>query len=128
MTTVFKLPGRKHHFFFYTTGPGNSAVVESCTVGYDAFLETLHFILSGSMASDEPLTVRVSSGLAAAYGNTLLSYSIQDESNYFWQPSRGVFLASGDAMIFSVIVSAAGTWAIMATGWAIVEESIAIQP
>jgi hypothetical protein len=121
MTIDYKLPAQNYRFFYYTNGPGNSQIVAALNPGCDFKLETVEIVLSTSMASNEPIVCKVSSILDSHYNATLFSYSIQAQSNYFWQPSQPLHLMSGDQVIFSITVSAAGKWGIIATGWAVKE-------
>lgn len=122
MTIDYELPGRRHQFFFYATGPGGgSTVVEAVDIGHGFTLEDVRIILSVAHASAIQAACRLSSILGSAYNVTFFSQAMVGLSNYFWQPSQTLYCLSGDQIIISMIVSDANVWGLYVSGWAVVE-------
>lgn len=124
MTISYELPGRKHQFYFYATGPGgNSTVVEAVTPPREFALEDVRIVMGTSHVSIVDVACRLSSILDSGYNVTFFSQAMLGLSNYFWQPSQPLYCLSGDQIILSLIVSAANLWGFYVSGWAVMEPS-----
>ena len=122
--TLSTMPyARQNYFQYFATGDEatNSIMAESLAPGYEFEIGKIRIHLSTAHASVVDFIVTTSHHLGSQYNETLVSQAMNGVQDVLFPPDRTLKYKYDDTLLFSMVMSAANTYGIEVSGWAITQ-------
>lgn len=111
----------KRHYYFSYFAEGTISMDDEFNLGHPFELDKVRLHLGDSHASVVDFVVRLGHHLSATYDQTLLSQPMNGVEDVMFQLNPTIKMHQSDDLALSMVMSAANTYGLEISGWAITE-------